>query len=263
MGELTIDGRRLAYEETGGMAPLLLVHGFPLDHSSWAPQLEVFGRTRRVLAPDLAGFGDSEGGHDSLEAHADDLARLLDHLGVPRVVLAGLSMGGYIALAMWRRHPERIAGLVLADTRSAADSPEARSRRAALAEKVLAEGVTPLLGTVRGGLLSAAAPQRVVDAVTATISRQRPAGVAAALAAMAARPDSGPALTTINVPTLVIVGTEDTITPPADSEALAAAIGGGTLARVPRAGHLSNLEEPGAFNAALRAFLEEVDGGGR
>lgn len=260
MRKVTIDGRNYSFAEAGNAAPLLLVHGFPLDSESWAPQLEVFGRQRRVIAPDLAGFGASGApGHASLDAHADDLARLLDELGIPRVVLAGLSMGGYIAFAMWRRHRDRISALVLADTRAGADAPEAQERRAALAERVLAEGTEPLLGNVQPGLLSAAAPGRIAAGVRAIIERQPPEGAASALLAMAARPDSTADLANIDVPVLVAVGAADAITPPSESEAMVASLKRASLAMIPRAGHLSNLEEPGAFNGALRAFLDEVD----
>jgi pimeloyl-ACP methyl ester carboxylesterase len=260
MHNVTISGRSYAYAEAGNAPPLLLVHGFPLDHESWAPQLEVFGHQRRVIAPDLAGFGRTgTPGAPSLDAHADDLAALLDEIGAARVVLVGLSMGGYIALAMWRKHRERIAALVLADTRSGADAPEAQTKRVALADRVLAEGIAPLLGNVQPGLLSEAAPARIADTVRTIIERQPPAGAAAALRAMAARVDSTPDLPSIDVPVLVIVGEQDAITPASESEAMVAALPRASLARIPRAGHLSNLEEPGAFNGALRAFLDEVD----
>ncbi len=263
MRQVEFNGRHYAFTETGNAPALLLVHGFPFDSESWAPQLEVFGRQRRVIAPDLAGFGATGApGPASLDAHADDLARLLDELGIRRVVFAGLSMGGYIAFAMWRRHRERITALVLADTRPGADTTEAQERRAALAERVLAEGTAPLLGNVQPGLLSAAAPERIAARVRDIIERQPPEGAAAALLAMAARPDSTADLAQIDVPVLVAVGAEDTITPPSESEAMVAKLPRATLAMIPRAGHLSNLEEPGAFNGALRAFLDEVDAEG-
>ena len=132
-----LDGRGIAYAESGGEPPLLLIHGFPLDHWMWRSQIGTFGEIRRVIAPDLFGFGDSGGtGHDSLDAHADDLADLLTSLAIPQAVVAGFSMGGYVAFAFWRRHADRVAGLVLADTKAGADT-EARheSERAALAKR--------------------------------------------------------------------------------------------------------------------------------
>jgi pimeloyl-ACP methyl ester carboxylesterase len=254
------DGRTLSYGDVPARSPLLLVHGWPLDRSIWDAQLGAFGSERRIVAPDLAGFGDSRGkSHTSVEAHADDLAQLVERLGLDGFVLAGLSMGGYIALAYARRYPERLAGLVLADSRAEPDDEAARAGRAASIELVRSEGLGALAGRLVGRLLAEEASPSSRDGLSAMILRQDPEAVTAALTAMAERPDARPALGEIRVPTLVVVGALDVVTPPAAAEAMAGAIPGARLVVVPGAGHLSNFEEPGAFNAALRAFLAEVD----
>jgi pimeloyl-ACP methyl ester carboxylesterase len=253
-------GLDMAYRESGAAAPLLLIHGFPLDGEMWSPQLRAFGTSRRVVAPDLAGFGKTGGtGRKTLDAHADDLAALLDHLGIPRAVVVGLSMGGYIAFSFWRRHRGRVAALVLADTRPGADGDEARAQRRALAEKVMAEGPEVAAASLRGRYISADAPAEIEAEVRTMILRQGREGIASALEALAGRADSTGDLAGIDVPVLIAVGASDAITPPHESEAMLAAIPGARLALIPRAGHLSNLEEPGAFNGALREFLNEID----
>lgn len=251
----------LGLTDTGERAPLLLVHAWPLDRAMWAPQVSAFAGERRVLAPDLAGFGDAPGpGHATLDAHADDLAGLLDALGIARAVVVGLSMGGYIALALARRHPARLAALVLADTRAGADDAAARANRDDLAAVVATAGLGALSERLLPRLLAPGARPAVAAEVGAIIARQRPEGVVAALRAMAARPDAGPGLAEVRVPTLVLAGAEDALTPPSEARGLAAAIAGAGLVVIPGAGHLASLEEPGAFNAALRAFLADLAG---
>lgn len=260
MRHATLAGRAMAFADHGDRPPLLLVHGFPLDHSLWLPQLDALSATRRVIAPDLAGFGATGGaGHESLDGHADDLAALLDHLGIDRAVVNGLSMGGYIAFAFWRRHRARVAGLVLTCTRAAADSEAARAGRYQSIVSIEADGVGPLADAMVPKLVTPAAPADVRSMVDAMVRRQPARGVADALRAMSARPDSTPDLAGITVPTLVVAGADDVIVPAAEAAAMAAAIPGAGLVTIPGAGHLANLEEPGAYNAALRAFLERVD----
>jgi pimeloyl-ACP methyl ester carboxylesterase len=255
-----LPGVRMSFAEAGATPPLLLVHGFPLDHSMWAPQIKAFAPSRRVIAPDLAGFGQSSpSGRSTLDEHADDLAALLDELAVPHAVVVGLSMGGYIAFSFWRRHRDRVAALVLADTRPGADTDEARVKRRESADAVRAGGTGALTVPLRGGYISEGAPADLEDTVRSMIDRQPAQGVAAALEAMADRADSREDLPTIDVPVLISVGASDPITPPAESEAMRAAIPGARMALIPRAAHLATLEEPGAFNGALREFLAEVD----
>lgn len=251
---------RMRLVDTGLRAPLLLIHGFPLDHQLWAPQVMAFGQERRVLAPDLIGFGGSTAhGRPRVEDHADDLARLLDGLGIRRAVVCGHSMGGYVALAMWRRHADRIAGLVLACTRADADDAAGREGRAALAARLSDAGMAPLVEAMPQRLLAPGASPALLEQAAAMIRRQPTTGSIAALGAMAARPDAGPELSTIDVPCLVITGAEDQLIDPEASRSMAARIPDARLQLVPGAGHLANLEEPGAFNAAMRAFLGRID----
>jgi pimeloyl-ACP methyl ester carboxylesterase len=227
----------------------------------WEPQAEALGAAHRVVRFDARGFGGSPAGEGPLtmEAIADDGAALLDQLGIERAIVAGCSMGGYAALAFVRRHPRRLAGLVLQDTRAGADTPEARANRATLAAKVLAEGASAAAAAFLPKLLGETTHRDRPE--LAALLRERilatsPRGIANALHGLAARADSRETLPTIAVPTLVLVGAEDVLTPPAEAEAMAAAIPGARLGVIPGAGHLANLENPGAVNAALRAFLE-------
>lgn len=263
MRHLTIRGRDLAVLDQGRRVPLLLVHGFPLDHSLWAPQIAAFAADRAVIAPDLAGFGDSDPrGYESLDEQAEDLTALLDALGLGRVVVAGLSMGGYIALALWRRRPERFAGLVLACTRAGADNEAGRAGRYQMALAIEAQGMAAAAGAMLPRLLAEGAPEGLRREVEAMVLRQPASGSVAAQKAMAARPDASPDLAGIAVPTLVIAGEADAIIPADEARAMAAAIPGAQLAILPGAGHLACLEAPAAFNAVLGGFLDQVDAGG-
>jgi pimeloyl-ACP methyl ester carboxylesterase len=193
-----------------------------------------------------------------MERIADDAAALLDHLGLSRAAVCGLSMGGYAALAMVRRHADRLRALVLCDTRAGADTGEQRSARAALAEKVLREGSAAATEANLPKLLGRTTHQErpeVVARVRALIEGNPPRGIANALYGLAARTDSGDTLREVRVPALVVCGEEDALTPPPEAEALRAGLPQGRLQLIPRAGHLSSLEDPAAFNAALRAFL--------
>jgi pimeloyl-ACP methyl ester carboxylesterase len=193
-----------------------------------------------------------------MERIADDGAALLDHLGIDEAVVGGCSMGGYAAFAFVRRHPGRARALYLQDTRAGADAEEARANRVRLAERVASEGAAVAVEAFLPKLLGETT-QRDNPALVARL-RERilassPRANASALRGLAARADSRPTLADVRVPTLVLVGAEDVLTPPSESEAIAAAIPGARLEVVPRAGHLANLEQPGAVNAALAAFL--------
>lgn len=262
----TVNGIRLAYRERGRGQPtaLLLIHGFPLDHRMWDAQLNGLARQARVIAPDLRGFGRSTAmlaGPLAMDQHADDLAGLLDHLGIGRAVVAGLSMGGYVAFAFWRRHRERVRALVLADTRAEGDSPQAQANRDASAAKVRAAGVGAIAGDMLPRLLDPAslANPRLAERMRTMMADQPAETVIAALAGLRDRPDSRPTLPTINAPTLVLVGEHDALTPPADATAMAAAIPGARLVVIPAAGHMSPMENPRAVNAALRGFLRTIE----
>lgn len=255
-----IGGIELAWEEAGTGLPVVLLHAFPVNRRMWAAQARELARRYRVITPDFRGHGESGRAEEdsTMERLADDVRGLLDELRLERVVLGGLSMGGYVAFAFLRRYAERTAALILADTRAGADTEEGRKARydsAALAEK---EGAGALAERLLPKLLGASTHARqpeVVRAVREMILSTSPAGIARALRGMAARPDSTALLGTIGVPALVLVGEEDTLTPPAEAEALAKGIRGAPLVRIPAAGHLSNLEQPAAFTRALADFL--------
>lgn len=259
-----VRGVEMTYEDTGGSGtPLLLIHGYPLDHTLWEPQWKALAPRARVIAPDLRGFGATPlpQGPATLETYADDLLGLLDALGIARAVVGGLSMGGYIAFAFYRRYASRVQGLVLADTRPQADSEggkKGRDASIALARQegatAIADGMLPKMLTPR----TLATRPEVTRAAHAMMARQSVEGIVAALVAMRNRPDSTGTLAAITVPTLVVVGDQDNLTTPEDAEAMRAGIRGARLAAIPDAAHLSNFEQPEAFNAALAEFLKSV-----
>jgi YbgC/YbaW family acyl-CoA thioester hydrolase len=252
----------LAVDARGDGPALLLVHGFPLDHSMWAHQVATLARWRRI-APDLRGAGvsDAPAGGYSMTTYADDLARLLDRLHVERAVVVGLSMGGYIAFEMLRRHRQRFMGLVLVDTRADADGPEQRRARDDLVELARSKGAAAVAERMAPRLLGRSTQQtqpNIVDQVKAMAARTPVAGMVGALGAMRDRPDSTPLLATIDIPTLVVVGAEDEVTPPAQARAMAAAIPSATLTTIPGAGHLAPLEAPTAVTRVVAEFLEAL-----
>jgi len=256
---LAVEGGELEYAVSGDGPALLLLHAFPLGLFMWEAQVEALA-AHRVIRFDARGFGGSDPGQGplSMERIADDGALLLDHLGVAKAVVGGCSMGGYAAFAFVRRHSQRLAGLFLQDTRAGADTDEAKAGRAALAAKVLAEGASAAVSAFLPKLVGETTKRErevLVDGLRERILATSPQAIADALHGLAARADSRPTLAEVRVPTLVLVGAEDVLTPPAESEAMAAAIAGARLEVVPRAGHLANLERPDAVNAALSAFL--------
>jgi 3-oxoadipate enol-lactonase len=265
--EYDVDGRRLRYLEAGAGRLLVLLHAFPLSADQWQPQLADPPQGWRVVAPDLRGFRGREAagwdrspvGSVTVDHYAADIVALLDHLGAERAVIGGLSMGGYVAFGVLRIAPARVAGLVLADTRPEADSQEARRRREQMLAR-LASGGPPavaddLLPSLLGPTTLGKRPG-VVARVRALIEGNTADAIAAAIGALMQRPDATPLLPTIAVPTLVVVGEEDTVTPPPVAAAMQRAIPSAELVVVPEAGHLSNLEQPALFAAALEAFLQ-------
>ncbi|BDG60825.1 alpha/beta fold hydrolase [Caldinitratiruptor microaerophilus] len=243
--------------------PVVLLHAFPLNRTMWSPQVETLEAAGfSPLAPDLPGFGESRAVRaQSLDGFAAAVLETLDRYGIRRAAFVGLSMGGYVLFRIWERAPERVLALVLADTRAEPDAPEARERRLLQASQVEAQGPAAIAdGFVQGALgatthrARAGVTLRVRDLVLGAPRE----GVVQALHALAGRPDSRPLLPGIRVPTLILVGDEDTLTPPDASRAMAAAIPGSVLKVLPGAGHLANLEDPGAFNGALLDFLGTV-----
>ena len=249
----------LAYDECGAGLPVVLLHGFPHDRTLWAPQLGAFVDACRCIAPDLRGFGESRVEPPfTMDRYADDVVALLDKLGIDRAVIGGLSMGGYVAFAIWRRHRDRVRALVLADTRAGADSDDARAARRAQIDLVRSRGAAVLAAQLVTGQLGARTRERhpdIVEVVRDMIARAAVEGIAGALDAMLNRPDSTPTLATIDVPTLILVGEEDGLTPLAESQKLNAGIAGSRLETIAGAGHLSNIERPAAFNHVLSEFV--------
>ncbi|MFN2607917.1 MAG: alpha/beta fold hydrolase [Acidimicrobiales bacterium] len=246
----------------GGDPPVVLLHAFPLPAAMWGDQVEALARHRRVVAPDLPGFGSTPAPAEPRAATIDDLAAvvagLVDHLGIGPVVVGGLSMGGYVAFALLRRRPDLVAGLVLADTRAGADTAEVAERRTAQQAQAEAEGAAavtePMLGTLLSEETRAERPA-VVERARSLMAANRPDGIVAALEAMKGRPDATGELAALDLPTLVVVGEHDGPSPPSEAEAMATAIPGARLEVIPGAGHLSNLERPELFTAALETFL--------
>lgn len=254
----------VAYADLGPRTglPVLLVHGFPHDRGVWRAQREALDGTLdgiRLLLPDLPGFGASAPlAEPSMDAYADTIAAVLDDADLPSAVVGGLSMGGYVAFACWRRHAARVRALVLCDTRAGADTDAAREKRRALIDTASAQGADAVADQQLPGQLGrttrATAPA-LVDEVARMLRRASVRGITDALAAMMARPDSTATLETITVPTLVIVGDEDVVTPVDEARAMAALVPAARLVVVEGAGHLAPLEQGATVNAALAEFL--------
>jgi 3-oxoadipate enol-lactonase len=253
----------LHFAESGVGEALVLVHGFPFDAQMWSGQLDALSEDARVLAPDLPGFGDSpplagKPEDASMGDYAAELAGWVRDMGITRLTLAGHSMGGYVAMAFARLYPDMLARLVLVCTRPGPDTEEARKGRYKLAEAVKERGPQAVADAMLPKLVSEATRQNrpeVVQQVEEMILRQREEGIVAALYAMASRPDSGPSLAQVEVPTLIVTGAEDTIIPAEEAAKMLALIPGSRHVEIAGAAHMPMLEDPQAFNDALRAFL--------
>lgn len=245
--ETMLNGIRVRYIDEGTGPAVVLLHAFPLSGSMWGPQIEALRGRYRMIVPDLRGFGGSDAplGPYTMDQQADDVAALLDQLGVAQVALCGISMGGYIALA-------------LCDTRAGADSEEGKAGREVNARLAEERGPGAIAVKMIPDLVAATAPEALREELHALITSNSADGIAGALRGMALRPDSAPALAAIAAPTLIVVGSEDTLTPPAEASALHAAIAGSRRVEIAGAGHLANMERPAEFSAALGAFLDEV-----
>lgn len=256
----------LYHRDLGLGPPVIFVHGFPLDGRMWQRQATLAERIR-IITPDLPGAGrsphfDLGQSPATLGHYADAVIDLLDRLELEKATLCGLSMGGYILFEIWRRAPQRIASLIFCDTRAEADSPDIKQNRRAAIQKVIqgrrAEVTEPMLDL----LLAPPARQNpdLVDDVRAMMDAVVEEGLVAALQAMHDRPDSLETLRTIVVPALVIVGSLDSLTPPPTARVIQQGISHSRLVEIPDAGHLSPLENPRAFNAALVEFLLGIPG---
>lgn len=264
MTTYSVNSVKLSVVDRGRGAPLLLVHGFPLNHEMWSEQIEVLSREYRVIAPDLRGFGQSGAtpGVVTMEQFADDLAALLDAMKVGEpAVFCGLSMGGYIAWQFCRKHAARLRALVLCDTRAGADSPEAAANRLATADRVEREGPQVLVESMMPKVLAPATLSKRPDVVLALqrimLANDRQ-GIAAASRGMSQRPDMTPLLSQIRCPALVLVGEADAPSPPAEMRGMAEAIPGARFVEIPGAGHMTPMEQPAEVNAAILEFLASI-----
>jgi 3-oxoadipate enol-lactonase len=257
-----MNGCELAFDLAGRGESLVFLHGFPFNRSTWDDQVGLFSPQFRTIRYDHRGQGESGVGDGlfTVELLVDDLIGMLDHLQVGRAILCGLSMGGYVALRAVERHPERVSGLVLCDTRSEADSNEAKMKRAAAIKAIAEKGVEAFADGFLKGIFPAETFEKrpdVVARVKKMITATSPLGLRGTLLALAARTSTTESLGRIQVPALVLVGEKDSITPPSAAESLQKAIPGATMRVIPGAGHLSNLDNPAAFNDALASFLKK------
>ncbi|GHO88510.1 alpha/beta fold hydrolase [Dictyobacter formicarum] len=256
----SVRGISIGYDEYGSGFPLVLLHGHPFNRSMWQDQKETLQSICRVITPDLRGYGETTivPGKTTMEEFAGDLAALLDDLGIDRIILGGLSMGGQIVFEFYRQFPERVHALLLADTQPQVDTEEARAARYVTAERILNEGMQDFAEELLPKLLAKgtmASQPDVVSSVRHMIVKTKPEGAAAALRGRAERRDYTPLLREIAVPTLIIVGSEDEFTPIQDAELMNRGIAGSQIAIIEGVGHMPNMERPDEFNAVLRQFL--------
>jgi 3-oxoadipate enol-lactonase len=258
-----IDDIQMAYTDSGIGRPVVLIHGYPFNRTLWNEQVAALSTSYRVIAPDLRGFGecDASDGVATMNRLAQDVALLLDHLGITRATIGGLSMGGYAALAFYKQFPSRVRALVLADTRAQADTEDGKQTRAQQAEKAINEGMAGIADIMLPKLLTPETVSKrpeIVKSVRDMMLKTKPEGAAGALRGMAEREDQTDLLPKISVPALILVGAEDAITPVADSEKMHQAIADSRLVVLENAGHVSNLERTEQFNQALLDFLKEI-----
>lgn len=259
-----VNSVEIGYDDVGAAngVPVLFIHAFPLNRTMWAPQVSAMVERCRCVAADLRGFGESVRQPPyEMAQYADDLAGLLDLLQLPKVVVVGCSMGGYVAFEFWRRYRDRVRAMVLVDTRASADTEEAKQRRRQQIELVRAEGSTAIANAQIASMVGKTTREKqpdTYDAVHRLIAQAPVDGVAGALEAMMKRPDSTPDLALIDVPTLVVVGDEDAITPVKEARAMHEQIPGSLLQIIANAGHLSSLERPAAFNHVLTEFVSAL-----
>jgi len=256
----TADGVSLHYLDQGKGTPVLLLHAFPLSSASFRPQLQALSTKYRLIVPDQRGFGQSGLGAGATEMStlARDALALLEHLRIDSAVVGGVSMGGYASMALLRLDPARVKALVLVDTRATEDDEAGKKRREETAQKVLDRGIGVLADSMVPQLLSAAASAELRKEVDSIIRRNPAKGAAAALRGMALRPDSREILSRYAGPALVVVGEQDTLTPPDAAREMKKLMASASLIVLPRAGHLSNLESDSEFNQAFEDFASRL-----
>lgn len=258
-----VNGIDLAYSDEGQGHPIVFLHAFPLNRTMWDPQVAALKDQYRVITIDLRGHGESDAPmwRYTLEQFADDVIALLQQLAIPQAIFVGLSMGGYILFALYRKYPKYVRALVLADTRAQADTPEGKATRFSMAQIAYKRGALAIAELMLPKLLSPSGMEQrkeLIAQIRDIITGNQPSGIIGDLMAMEERPDATELSRTINVPTLVIVGEHDTPSPPAEMKIMAKQIPGAQFTLIPRAGHLSNMENPDVFNTALRFFLEKA-----
>ncbi len=260
-----INATTLYYEDSGDSAetPVVFVHGFPFSSVMWSEQLKLVGRNFRTIAYDLRGLGKSAigDGQYTIENHVDDLLALLDHLEIHQAIIVGFSMGGYITLRALERHPDRFLAVALCDTRCEADDNAGKIKRANAATMVKKEGAAEFAKTFIPAVFSPDSVKNntaAVAEISTIINATAPVAIAGNLIAMAARTDTSATLSKITVPTLIMVGEVDTVTPPQAARYMYDNIAGAELQLIPDAGHMSNMENPQIFNSHLMAFLQRV-----
>jgi pimeloyl-ACP methyl ester carboxylesterase len=259
--QIKIDGSTIGLDIQGQGTPLLLMHAFPLDRSMFQPQLAALANTARVLTFDVPGMGESEAGPCSMNDIADLAVRLLDEHDIDKAVAGGVSMGGYALFALARRHPGRLRGVVLADTKPEADTEDAKKGRREMALVAREQGSVEIAARMIPKLLGQTTLRErpeVVERVRSMIVKANPESIARLLGSLAQRDDSTSLLSAFKVPVLVIAGAEDAIIPAAGARTWAEQIPGAHFVQIPQSGHLPNLETPDAFNSGLQAFLRTM-----
>lgn len=261
MNKITAGGVQLAYHDMGAGEPIVFLHAFPLNQTMWNEQVAALSRNYRVITFDWRGFGASDAGETevTMNVFADDLAALLDELQIERAIICGLSMGGYAAFAFYRQYAHRVKALILADTRASADTEEGKKGRYEMAELARQSGAAALVESMTPKLLGVTSLQNkptLVERVQQMIRAAQSEGVARALLGMAQRDDATNLLAHITCPTLIIVGSEDKLTPPSDAEKMSQMIPHARLEVIATAGHLSNLEQSETFNRLVADFLQ-------
>src|SRR5436190_1951386 len=257
---------QISYEIMGEGPPVVLLHPFPANHELWLPATQQLVTRYRVILPDLRGHGDSGVGEGpaTMAKHAADISRILDDARVGRAAFAGVSIGGYVLFEFWRRNRERVSALALIDTKAAPDTPEGRAGRLQSAADVLERGVEPFIESMLPKLLGETtrrARPDLVEAAQEMMLKMSPEDISLALKGMADRPDSVPTLKTVNVPTLILVGDEDTLTTVADAELMKQNISGSRMKVIAKAGHYALWEQSEETGKVLRQFLDAVHAG--
>jgi len=263
MPSVRSDDAEIAYEVLGQGPPVVLLHPFPAHHALWLPAAQILLSRYRLILPDLRGHGDSAVGEGpaTMQKHATDIARVLDHADVGRAPLAGVSIGGYALFEFWRRYRGRVAALILCDTKAQADTAEGRTARLKAAADVLEQGTEPFIDSMIPKLFGQTTLDTRSDLLNAPkemMMKMSPEDVSLVQKGMAERPDSVEILNTINVPTMVVTGEEDTLTPVRDAELMRQNIPGSQLKVVARAGHYAVWEQAEAVGKLVRQFLDSL-----